>query len=179
MNVCFILDSSVLIELENLNLLDVLLKYAYINGVSLIIPNKVYRETLINLNNIQNQNLLNCIEIISSNSEIYDELSRTHLQPAEGEIEVISLSLELKDKKCNKIIALIDEKKARNIAKSTYNIEVHGTIWLIMELKRKKLINKNQALNIINRFPEHGFYITNNLLNRAINIINLNCKPLS
>jgi len=102
-------------------------------------------------------------------------LRRRHLQLGDGELEVIALAIELGKAKNMEIIALIDEKKARRIVADVYRIEVHGTLWLIVEFKRKRLIDGETALNILKKILIHGFYLSENLLSKAVEIFEKDC----
>ncbi|RLI96979.1 MAG: hypothetical protein DRP00_04625 [Candidatus Aenigmatarchaeota archaeon] len=176
MSCLLIIDSSVLIELIELNLLHLLAFYLDLKDAVLVVPSKVYNEVLSgNRSSILSKQLPTRLRIISSSLEGLKRLRRRHLQLGDGELEVIALAIELGKAKNMEIIALIDEKKARRIVADVYRIEVHGTLWLIVEFKRKRLIDGETALNILKKILIHGFYLSENLLSKAVEIFEKDC----
>jgi len=54
-------------------------------------------------------------------------------------------------------------------------LEKHGTLWLIIYLKKLKIIDKEKAKGAVMKLPIKGFYITNEELNKAIAEIERDC----
>jgi predicted nucleic acid-binding protein len=84
-----------------------------------------------------------------------------------GESSSIALAIQ---EKINFFIT--DDLDARIIAKS-YNIEIHGTIGIILRAFRKKIIDKKTAIEKIKSLKEKSsLYITTDLINEIIRAIN-------
>lgn len=55
--------------------------------------------------------------------------------------------------------AIIDDKYARNVAKS-YGIEVHGTLFLILMGIKRGIMGKKEAIDLLARMIREGFRIS-------------------
>ncbi|MHC1730021.1 MAG: DUF3368 domain-containing protein [Syntrophobacteraceae bacterium] len=78
-----------------------------------------------------------------------------------GEASVIQLARECKAK-----FVLIDERKARRVARSVYGFQVVGTARVLVEAKRQgSLENVNEA---IHRIREAGYWIHDNIVQFAL-----------
>ena len=62
-------------------------------------------------------------------------------------------------KKGHADIAIIDDKYARNIAKS-YRVKVHGTLFLILMGVNKGIIGRKEAMDLLARMIREGFRIS-------------------
>jgi predicted nucleic acid-binding protein len=76
-----------------------------------------------------------------------------------GESEVITLAMELNASK-----VLIDERKARRIAKLIYNLSITGTGGLLLRAKQSDLIKEIRPL--LERMKANGYYISDRLVSR-------------
>jgi len=88
-----------------------------------------------------------------------DPLLMTSLDP--GEAAVILLAREL-----NADFALIDERKARKIARTVYGLKVIGSAGILVEAKRQGLIdNVGSALQIMR---DNGYRISDSIIDTAL-----------
>ncbi len=68
---------------------------------------------------------------------------------------------------------LADDLDARSVA-IKYNIEVHGTVGIILRAFREKIIDKKTAIEKINElYHKSSLFITKDLVNEVINSIEL------
>ncbi len=74
-----------------------------------------------------------------------------------GEVALISLAKKLKPS-----LVLVDDASARAIAES-FGFNVKGTLYVILIAYRKSLINKKEALELINKLLLFGFRISQEL----------------
>ncbi len=83
-----------------------------------------------------------------------------------GESEAISLTLQ---EKANYF--LTDDLDARNVAED-FNIEVHGTMGIILRAFREKLLNKPEVIKKIRELKTiSSLFITQDLIDETINSI--------
>lgn len=83
-----------------------------------------------------------------------------------AEAEAIALAMQ---EKANYF--LTDDLDARSVANS-YNIEVHGTIGVILRAFRKRIINERVAINKINElYTSSSLFLTKELVIQIINSI--------
>jgi predicted nucleic acid-binding protein len=92
-------------------------------------------------------------------STALDPLLRTALD--RGEASVIGLARELKVSQ-----VLIDERKARRIARSIYGLSVFGSARMLVEAKRMGLLT-NVAL-ALNEMREAGYWIADSIVEEAV-----------
>ncbi len=86
-----------------------------------------------------------------------------HAQLDVGEAAVISLALRE-----NIDVVLIDERKARKIARLVYGLKVIGTTRLLIESKRAGLIDNVEA--VIHVMRQNGYWIHDNIVQFALRI---------
>jgi predicted nucleic acid-binding protein len=68
---------------------------------------------------------------------------------------------------------LTDDLDARNIA-IKYNLEVHGTVGIVLRAFREKIINKKIAIEKVNELhSKSSLFITKDLIDEVINAINI------
>jgi predicted nucleic acid-binding protein len=92
-------------------------------------------------------------------STVLDPLLRTALD--RGEASVIGLARDLKVSQ-----VLIDERKARRIARSIYGLNVFGSARVLVEAKRMGLLeNVAQALN---EMREAGYWMADSIVEEAL-----------
>ncbi len=85
---------------------------------------------------------------------------------AKTELEVIALAI--KEGKT----AIIDDKNAVQIA-NIFNVNVHGTLFIILEAVKKKLLKKKEAINIVNQMMENEFYLSNDVYALFLDLLEL------
>ncbi|MDW7973023.1 MAG: hypothetical protein RMI01_07455 [Thermodesulfovibrio sp.] len=130
-----IVDTSVLIALENIDQLHLLCKIYK----EIVLPEAVVKE-FGNLN-------LNCLSIKKVESKLLNILLKA-LNLGRGEAEVIAFSYE------TGIPALIDDQKARKVAEDL-GIKISGTIGLLM--KAQKLGILKSAVEKVLELKKKGF----------------------
>ena len=138
-----IVDTSVLIALEKINLLDILCK---IYGV-FIMPEAVFNEF--------GTPTINCYSVKEVKNTLINLLV-SDLNLGKGESEVIALASGTGMK------AIIDDLKAREIAEKL-GLKVAGTIGVLLKAESLGLINN--AYEKIRELREKGFYVSDELLN--------------
>lgn len=84
-----------------------------------------------------------------------------------GEASVIQTALE---QNINSVI--IDEKKARKIAKNVYKLDVIGTIGLLVEAKQKGIIEDIKPL--IEQLADNGYWIHHSIVSYALSLVGEN-----
>ncbi len=137
-----IVDTSVLISLEKLNLLQILCEIYK----EIILPEAVIKE----FGSIN----LKCHSIKKVASSLVKLLMRD-LNLGRGEAEVITVAYETGLK------VLIDDLKARKIAEDL-GLNISGTIGVLLKAESLKLINS--AFEKAKELKEKGFYISDDLL---------------
>ena len=137
-----IVDTSVLIALEKIDLLQILCKIYK----EIILPEAVVRE----FGNVN----LDCHSVKKVESRLINVLMQD-LNLGKGESEVIALAYETNFK------ALIDDLKARKVAENL-ELSISGSIGVL--LKAEKLGIIDSALKKTQELKEKGFYVSNELL---------------
>src|SRR3990172_6814106 len=137
-----IVDTSVLIALEKIDLLNILCKIYK----EILLPDAVVKE----FGNIN----MGCHSVRKVESRLITILMRD-LNLGRGESEVIALAYE------TNYNALIDDLKARNVAESL-GLSISGSIGVL--LKAEKLGFINSALNKAQELKNKGFYVSTELL---------------
>jgi hypothetical protein len=124
----------------------------------IIIPNAVYQEVTSSKDLTGSQQIAqeSWIEKKSLNSSP-DRLLRAEL--GAGESEVITLAMELNASK-----VLIDERKARRIAKLIYSLNITGTGGLLVRAKQNDIIKEVRPL--LERMKANGYYLSDRLVSR-------------
>lgn len=92
-------------------------------------------------------------------STVLDPLLRTALD--RGEASVIGLARELK---VNQV--LIDERKARRIARSIYGLSVFGSARVLVEAKRRGLLEN--VARALNEMREAGYWIADSIVEETL-----------
>lgn len=84
-----------------------------------------------------------------------------------GESEAIALCMQEKSD-----YFLTDDLEARSVAKN-YNLEVHGTIGIVLRAFRQKIINKKTAIKKIEElYSRSSLFITKDLVDAVVKEIN-------
>ncbi len=137
-----IVDTSVLIALEKIDLLQILCKIYK----EIVLPEAVVKE----FSNIN----LECYSSMKVESKLVN-LLMWDLNLGRGESEVIALAYETKQK------ALIDDLKARKVAEDL-GLPISGSIGIL--LKAEKLGIIDSAFKKTQELKDKGFYVSNELL---------------
>ncbi len=165
-----------IIELILSGLIEVLEEFERKTGAELLIPSTVYSElTQEETSAIVQASIRRCInggiiKVVEVNEKILQKMRVANPSLGDGELGTISLALQHKGRG----VLLIDEKKGRRTATS-YNLEVHGTLWLLIQLKRREIISKEVALTKIRELPKHGFWISEEQLRKALRLARTDC----
>jgi len=88
----------------------------------------------------------------------------------DGELGVISLALESKGNE----VTLIDDKRARKAA-TFYGLNIHGTLWLLIQFKKCGVMGKEETREKIKELPRHGFWISETQLREALELVEVDC----
>jgi predicted nucleic acid-binding protein len=137
-----IIDTSSLIALERINLLQILCKIYK----EVVIPESVIKE----FGNLS----LPCLSIRKVESNLL-KLLITDLNLGKGEADVIGLASQTGLK------VIIDDSKARKVAENM-GLKVTGTIGVLMKAERLGLIASAQEK--VKELREKGFYVSEELL---------------
>ncbi|MEK6888950.1 MAG: hypothetical protein AABW80_02470 [Nanoarchaeota archaeon] len=160
----FVFDSSALIYLGKIGLLD---RVVLLDGEK-IIPKNVYDEVILEGENRMESEVSYIKELINKRLFSVKEARlkvNGNLILSKADKEVLALA---KEKKC---IAIVDESYASSIADS-YGIENHGTIYLILMLLKRKIINKKETISFIDKIVEEGFYLSAGKYKQIAEVIN-------
>jgi hypothetical protein len=137
-----VVDTSVLIALEKINLLELLCKIY----VEIILPEAVAREF--------GTPTIDCYRVKKVESPLV-KLLATDLNLGKGESETIALASQAGAR------IIVDDLKARGIAE-TLNLKVTGTIGVL--LKAQELGFVQNAREKVKELREKGFYVSEELL---------------
>jgi predicted nucleic acid-binding protein len=175
-----IFDTSVVTELIRAGLLDSLLIYRDIAKVEMILPVDVraeleredvswkFRDTLKSFIERRLFRILNPAE------DTVTELKHRYHSLGDGEIGVLATALTLRKHSSTSVIAVLDDAQARNTAKKL-GLKVHGTLWILVQLKKHQAINREVAIKAIKELPNRGFYIVNEKLWEIIKEVEKDC----
>ncbi|MCD4788958.1 MAG: DUF3368 domain-containing protein [Bacteroidales bacterium] len=146
MNKIIISDTSCLIALERIGQLDILRRTFKV----IIITQEVYKEfgnrlpDWIIIKEVKNKEKQNQLESFLDN----------------GEASSIALATEIKN-----TLLIIDERKGRKIAR-TFNLEIIGTLGLLIKAKEKGVISNLK--DIVIDLKKSGFRVSNSILNEIL-----------
>jgi len=134
-------------------------------NISQEVYDEYYYKTTYGVNNhllndyIENQKI-NVLEkdISKEVFRLYNRYPNLH----QGELSTIAVGNICKDKKKN-YLCVIDDKKARNIAKRL-NLNLSGSIGLIKHLKNNNLFNNDDIDCIISDIENSRFFVSNEIL---------------
>jgi predicted nucleic acid-binding protein len=139
-----IIDASVLIALERIDLLKILCKIYK----EIILPDAVVKEF--------GEINIDCLSVRKVESRLINILMK-ELNLGRGEAEVIALAYETNFK------ALIDDLKARKIAEDL-GLSISGSIGVL--LKAEKLGFVKSALKKARELKDKGFYVSDELFDK-------------
>ena len=150
----WIFDSSPLIYLSKVGLNWI---FVQLDGEK-IIPTQVYEQVITqgkirgDADAIVSEELVKkgIIKVITVKNGFREMLKSLKKELHEGELEVLALA---KDKGG---IAVLDESIAREVG-SVFKIEVHGTLFLIFLMVKRRRLKKEEAKNKVNLMIRKGF----------------------
>ncbi len=73
-----------------------------------------------------------------------------------GELKAISLALQKKKP------LLIDDKAGRQAA-VLFQVEAHGTLYVVLEAYRRKFVSRDKAIEIVNSMIRNEFYLSSDV----------------
>jgi predicted nucleic acid-binding protein len=146
MNKIIISDTSCLIALSNIGMLDILKNLFQ----EVIITKEVYDEFG---NNLPDWIKITDVKNIAKQKEIETRLDK-------GEASSIALALEISDS-----MLIIDEIKGRKIARSL-NIEIIGTIGVLIMANKRGILK--DFMGIILKMVNKGFRLSDDIINKLI-----------
>ncbi len=82
---------------------------------------------------------------------------------SKADSESLSLAKELS---CT---IILDEKRGREIAKLS-SIDVHGTVYLLIQMVKKKILTKSQFKQYLDKIITEGFYLSTTLYSEVLNV---------
>ena len=139
-------DATALICLSKINNLDILKKVYSVVIIPPAVKNEVLLEEKEGYSSIKNAIESGWIKVIEPKESIALGLGA-------GENQAISLAKEKKDK------IILDDALAIKAA-NAFGISIVRTTTVIFIALNKKIINKKQALSLLNRLIENGYYIS-------------------
>lgn len=131
----------------------------------IIIPRRVYDEIAIKEDAIETIVLKKAIEekwIFVEDIKINKFLKTQNI--GEGEKEAISLAA------AKKSILLIDDDIVKEYA-SLLGVEAHGSFYVLYLACELKVINKDEAKEILDRMVKEGFYVSTELYSRFFDLL--------
>lgn len=171
-----IFDTSAISVLFRISLLNKIIAYKKATNVELMLPSVVHDElrrykSFPRIKEFLEQNF----KVIIPPNEVMEEIERKKSGLGPGEISVIAsvISITREDNEAI-VMAIIDDKRGRKSAKAI-NLEVHGSLWIITQLKKHNIITKEEAVNSIRTLPQHGFHISEEDLQAVIEEIRRDC----
>jgi len=164
-----VVDTCVVITLANLGILHFLNNLANKCNTCIIAPQGVVEELQRGKSCIDLHTLPVSIQAPSTQSQAL--ISRVDIPRSlgRGEREVIALTFELVKQNCNAFV-VTDDKKARSAA-NKLNLQFTGSIGIIERLKKCRVIDKNNAINLIARLLQTSHRMDSKTISFAINKI--------
>lgn len=147
-------NTSPLIHLAKVGKLELLKKLFK----TVQIPYSVYDEITRKPENIETIVVKKAVDegwLRIKNISLNEELKKFSIV-AKTELEAINLAI--KEKK----IVIIDDKNAVQIA-NIFNVNVHGTLFIILEAVKQKILKKDEAVSVVNQMMENEFYLASDV----------------
>lgn len=142
-----------LAKIGKLNLLKTLFK-------EIIIPKEVYEEVVVEG---KNKKYFDALRIEKAVKEGWIKVKKivldNEVKSLAPEIEIGEVSLISLAKKLKPNLILIDDASARTITES-FGFKVKGTLYVLLRAYKKKLINKKEVKDLINKLIFSGFRIS-------------------
>lgn len=151
-------DAGPIIHLDELDCLDIL------DFSEILIPKTVYNEIMIHRNISWDKFNFKIVDDPFVPKELLESCKIYGLQ--NGEIMAIGLSVNLKN-----VILLTDDSAARLFA-TNINLQVHGTIGLLIRSIRRKLKSYQEVISILKNIKSKStLHITQKLIDEAVHFI--------
>ncbi|MCD6348901.1 MAG: hypothetical protein J7L91_04675 [Candidatus Korarchaeota archaeon] len=157
---CLILDTSSLIALGELGILEYLMRLKEM-GVSIIIPKAVKEELTPAHERIGDLGSTNALRL--SLPHDYPEVL---LRLGPGERDVILAALSLRESGKYEVRVVIDDRRAQKICERL-NIDFTGTAGLIVFMKAVGLIEREEAHSLLDSLLETSLFITEDIIEQA------------
>ncbi|MDP2926453.1 MAG: hypothetical protein Q8N99_08805 [Nanoarchaeota archaeon] len=149
--------SPLILILEEINEPDLLEKLFQLDEV-LFVPERVNLEVSSQKARANLEKLLKMgnLKICKNcNKDTFNFFQRRFPMLDDGELTVISLAYEYKDKSC---FVIIDEERGREVAKKL-SLNVRGAFGLILELYNKQIIDKERLCSTCRKIDKSNFHI--------------------
>ena len=158
---CLVLDSSAIIALAEINMANVIEAL----DMEIIVPQAVYEEVVVKgrgrpgsgeLEDLARQGK---VKVLAPRDRALVEALHDPL--GMGESEAIALAVE------HGCTVVLDDRIARLKAKSM-GLAVKGTIGLLRLAYDKGIIDKNKLVRALRELKEHGFRVSNSIINEIL-----------
>jgi predicted nucleic acid-binding protein len=169
-----IFDTTSLICLVEISALDLIFQASNKLGYSIILPKSVWTEFRNNPFGEQEFKSRQ-IKIITSEQNELEHLKNRHPSLGKGELEAIIIA---KDARYGNCIAILDDKKARNVA-CNLQVKHHGLLWLIEHCCKNNMLKLETALSLLDRIESSNFRVEKNLICEYKRKITENFKQLN
>jgi len=175
-----IFDTSVITELLNAGLLDSLAIYRDVAKVEMILPVDVRAELEREdvswklRNTLENFIKQGLFQVLNPAEDTVTELKYRYPSLGDGEVGVLATALTLKKHSSTLVIPVLDDAQARNVAKKL-GLKVHGTLWILVQLKKHHAISRKVAIKVVKELPDRGFYIIKQKLREIIKEVEKDC----
>jgi len=158
---CLVMNSSVMIALAEIDMVDII---SFLN-MEMIVPHAVYEEVVVKgrgrPGSKELETLINRGKVKVLTPQNRALVEALHDPLGMGESEAIALAVE------HGCMVVLDDRIARSKAKSM-NLNVIGTIGLLRLAYNKGLINKDKLIQALRELKEHGFRISDKIINEAL-----------
>lgn len=158
-----VINSTVLIALEELSLLSLLSQFTESTDFRFVIPENVFKE--VSKGNPMSTKILknNRFDKLSANREELNKLRNRYPNLGNGELEVITIAKCDENRNC---IILTDDKIARS--KAVYlGLVVHGTIWFLEQCCNSGILSKEKTLRLFEIIGHSNFRIDKKIILEA------------
>ena len=175
-----IIDTSVFSEFVHMGLLEKLIEYKDFAKVKIILPENVRKELVKERADQKIREALDYVikqhifQVVNPSKEEINELRFRYPSLGEGEIGVLATALALKQSSSQCIIPILDDRQARKKARKI-GLKVHGTLWLLIDLKKHGILKTKSVIRIVSKLPSHGFFITDEKLREIVEYVKKDC----
>jgi predicted nucleic acid-binding protein len=173
-----VFNTSVVIELSRANVLEKLVDYRSSTGldVEFILPGEALEELRKGRGAEGFESLLRRIfTVLEAPKEIVKEISLMKPSLGPGELSVLAVaSLLVRRETMSSVVAIVDDRRGRKAAEEL-GLERHGTLWIILQLKRHRVISGREAMEIAEELPRWGFHLDAETLEQAMRKIKADC----
>lgn len=167
------LDTSVIVILWQTSLLDKLRALSRLTGVSIAVTPQVLGELAkgppANLEAVRRACREGWMHVLSPGEGLIEELQLMFPNLGEGELSVIACV-----KTSMGAVAILDDERARRAA-DELGLAYHGTLWLVMKMKRSGLLSRQEALKVVEELVLHHFYVSEEIMEQVVSSIERDC----